>query len=218
MSTMNTQQEEGLKEAEKQPKSVWRLVKKVLKWTGWFVGGFFVIAWMVGTFAKDVSPDVPAQWIARGVENAQSWLLERKLEAVREKYRNDFDGGKTPEETLDLFIAALKRGDIEQASKYYVLEKQGEELAHLRDDILGKYGDLQKSIDFYTRIKEKGTKWCNEKGTGCIYEYVFTETATTTYNVVGMNQKIIVPPGEKTTESIDVALNKLSGVWKIELP
>jgi len=33
----------------------------------------------------------------------------------------DTYGGKTPEETLNLFIEALKKEDLELASKYFVL-------------------------------------------------------------------------------------------------
>lgn len=37
---------------------------------------------------------------------------------------NDFTGGDTPEETVDLFIDALKKGDYELASKYFVINEQ----------------------------------------------------------------------------------------------
>src|SRR3990167_4021988 len=33
----------------------------------------------------------------------------------------DTYGGKTPQETLDLFVDALKKGDVELASKYFAL-------------------------------------------------------------------------------------------------
>jgi len=48
----------------------------------------------------------------------------------------DTYGGETPEETLELFISALEKGDVELASKYFVLDKQEEihgYLAELRD-------------------------------------------------------------------------------------
>lgn len=37
---------------------------------------------------------------------------------------NDKIGGNTPEETVDLFIEALKKGDYELASKYFVIDEQ----------------------------------------------------------------------------------------------
>jgi hypothetical protein len=39
-------------------------------------------------------------------------------------YQEDVVGGETPEETIDLFIEALKKEDYELASKYFVIEKQ----------------------------------------------------------------------------------------------
>lgn len=37
---------------------------------------------------------------------------------------NDKIGGDTPEQTVDLFIEALKKGDYELASKYFVIDEQ----------------------------------------------------------------------------------------------
>jgi hypothetical protein len=56
----------------------------------------------------------------------------------------DTYGGKTPEETWDLYIVALKAGDIDLASKYFRVDKQAEELA---SSIKAKEkGNLQKFI------------------------------------------------------------------------
>ena len=51
---------------------------------------------------------------------------EQYLKDLKRAYDEDTYGGKTPEETLALFIAALKKGDIELASRYFVPEKQEE--------------------------------------------------------------------------------------------
>ena len=42
-----------------------------------------------------------------------------------DKFKNDTVGGKTPEETLKMFVAALKKGDVELASQYFSLDKNG---------------------------------------------------------------------------------------------
>src|SRR3989344_7948666 len=47
---------------------------------------------------------------------------EEYLERLQADYANDTFGGATPEETLSLFIAALEKGDIELASKYFLPE------------------------------------------------------------------------------------------------
>ncbi|MEK7480570.1 MAG: hypothetical protein AAB604_00520, partial [Patescibacteria group bacterium] len=47
-------------------------------------------------------------------------------EDLAQRYTEDTFGGATPEETLELFIAALEAGNIDLASKYFVAEKQEE--------------------------------------------------------------------------------------------
>ena len=49
-----------------------------------------------------------------------------EFEAIEETYRTDTNGGETPEETLDLFVAALEAGDAGLAASYFVPEKRGE--------------------------------------------------------------------------------------------
>ena len=55
------------------------------------------------------------------------------LEQLQAEYANDTYGGATPEETLALFIAALEKGDIELASKYFLPEDRERMLAGLRN-------------------------------------------------------------------------------------
>ncbi|MBL7045183.1 MAG: hypothetical protein ISR98_01105 [Parcubacteria group bacterium] len=50
--------------------------------------------------------------------------FEREMASLQEQYANDTYGGDTPEETLELFIQALEDGNVELASKYFVVEKQ----------------------------------------------------------------------------------------------
>jgi len=44
------------------------------------------------------------------------------IQVMEDALRNDIYGGKTPEETLAMFVAALEEGDIDLASKYFTLE------------------------------------------------------------------------------------------------
>jgi type II secretory pathway pseudopilin PulG len=60
-------------------------------------------------------------WLKR----LQDWRAARALQSqLEELYRNDKYGGTTPEETFDMFITALEKGDVELASKYFVIDKQ----------------------------------------------------------------------------------------------
>ena len=46
------------------------------------------------------------------------------VEALEKAYREDQYGGNTPEETLQLFIDALKKGDTDLAAKYFIIDEQ----------------------------------------------------------------------------------------------
>lgn len=97
-----------------------------------------------------------------------------KMQANYEKYedwqaaydkamREDIYGGKTPQETLSMFIDSLKKGDIDLASKYFALDenlsvekwkifladvaKQGN-LVRLASD-LERYDEAKKTYDPY---------------------------------------------------------------------
>lgn len=73
----------------------------------------------------------------------------KKQYAQYEEWQKSYDeamaadtyGGKTPEETLALFIDALEKEDIDLASKYFMI-----------DESLGR----QKWVDFLTKIKSEG--------------------------------------------------------------
>ena len=57
---------------------------------------------------------------------------ENYYKNLDELYKKDTYGGATPEETLALFINALKKGDTDLAAKYFVPEKQKQEVDDLR--------------------------------------------------------------------------------------
>ncbi|PIR70070.1 MAG: hypothetical protein COU46_03470 [Candidatus Niyogibacteria bacterium CG10_big_fil_rev_8_21_14_0_10_42_19] len=52
--------------------------------------------------------------------------VARELEDASRQYMDDTYGGETPEETLELFITALEEGNVELASKYFVVDDQRE--------------------------------------------------------------------------------------------
>ncbi len=51
-------------------------------------------------------------------------IAQKKLSELKTSLINDDNGGNTPVETIKLFKAALEKGDLEKASKYFVYEKQ----------------------------------------------------------------------------------------------
>lgn len=75
-------------------------------------------------------------------------------DAMLAPYKADTYGGKTPEETWDMFLVALNKGDLDLASKYVRVKKQEEvkaELYKLKDE-----GELDEQIKDWNSYK---TKW-----------------------------------------------------------
>src|SRR3989338_10124979 len=54
----------------------------------------------------------------------EAWKYQRLVSKIEAPYKNDKYGGKTPEETFDLFLDALRKEDVDLASKYFVIPKQ----------------------------------------------------------------------------------------------
>ena len=59
------------------------------------------------------------------------------MDKLEQPYKEDVHGGKTPEETWGMFLDALKKGDIDLASKYYDVghqEKAKETILKIKND------------------------------------------------------------------------------------
>ncbi|QQG46628.1 MAG: hypothetical protein HYY55_02175 [Candidatus Niyogibacteria bacterium] len=122
---------------------------------------------------------------------------------LEKQYANDTYGGQTPEETLQLFIDALKAGDIELASKYFVVEKQGEWLQKLQ--VTKEKNGL---TDFVKLIGESKIKSLDSNS--AIFNYEI-ESGGGSVNVGG--KEFSVPSGVYT-QTISFSKNENS-VWKI---
>lgn len=87
------------------------------------------------------------------------------LEEYLKPYKEDFVGGETPEQTIDLFIEALKKGDYELASKYFVVERQEEWKKNLKDA-------KKENIDrLAIQLENAKTKWHKEQKTENKFEF-----------------------------------------------
>jgi len=109
---------------------------------------------------------------------------------LKEAYKNDTYGGSTPEETLQLFIDALKARDVDLASKYFILEKQ--------EDIKNQLtiGEKNGNINLLINDLEKEKTGISLSDT----QYRFR-----TYNESNVAEF-----------SFDLILNSETGKWKIE--
>ena len=77
-----------------------------------------------------------------GFQLYRQWSQQRyiaSVEVLKAEYKNDTYGGATPEETMQMFIKAFQAGDLELASKYFIIEKREEYLAKMQNWVkLGK--------------------------------------------------------------------------------
>src|SRR3989344_4599780 len=87
----------------------------------------------VGIFVVVIIAALAAIYYANYYFSPEQKALRYYAELERQ-YREDTYGGKTPEETLQLFIDALKAGDIELASKYFVVEEREKTKKTLQDE------------------------------------------------------------------------------------
>lgn len=118
--------------------------------------------------------------------------------ALSKPYREDTYGGKTPEETWSLFLDALKKKDVELASKYFVPEKQGSELNFLKQEKQIDNLELlikQFSVSIYKDLK-------TSSDTIAYFSYTTKEEAT----------------GIEYANSLTFILNPYTKVWKISTP
>ena len=129
------------------------------KFAAWFVG-IVVIVLAAASLASYVSPEA-----RRDRELQRNYLQYQKgMSEFEAAMRADTYGGKTPQETLDMFVDALKKGDVELASRYFVLngplsrgewkteiEKRKEELERVLKAVVGR--EL-RMIELKKKIKE----------------------------------------------------------------
>lgn len=92
---------------------------------------FLLLALVVGViFLLGVWDDVYLRMRQEGVQN----LADRLRQIQDEDYRRamaDTYGGKTPQETLQMYIDAVEKGDYELASKYFIFNGQDKEKTFL---------------------------------------------------------------------------------------
>ena len=90
-------------------------------------------------------------------QNNPEYRAEQKLKELEEKYAKDPYGGETPEETLRLFIDALKKGDTDSAAKYFILDKQDEwkeDLAKIKEKNL--LGEMIRDLENAKKYRSSG--------------------------------------------------------------
>lgn len=154
------------------------------------IGGYFV-------WKNYLSPD--AQRRRELEKNYEKYTSAMKT--FEETMRADTYGGKTPQETLSMFIDALKKGDVELASKYFMLDTN------------------TKSPDYLTRNQIEGVL-IKVKNEGELEKIIKVAISAEPDPQSAINSDYFVfsardDKGILITD-IDLRINKYSNTWKIE--
>ncbi len=144
----------------------------------------------------------------------ENWEAQR-LQAQWEKpYREDTYGGKTPEETYDMFLDALRKGDTTLASKYFVVDEQSK-----WKKTLDQYKDQNLLANFVKELENNRKIWTEIPPSGdpvfkntTSFEYKVLVARDTTMDFEG--KKLNVPAGNYSNDTT-FELNIYTKVWKI---
>ncbi len=164
-------------------------------WWKYAVGVLAIVITVLGGYIVWYQYFGPDAQYRREVEKS-ALALPAKLEAYKKVREADIYGGKTPEETLQMFIEALRNEDVNLAFKYFVLEKNDERDPMWLDALVSakEDGELQELTDRLSLAKPNLELRTNEN------DYKFT----------------IVDKYGQRWAYIDMEFNQFSGVWKIE--
>ena len=143
----------------------------------------------------------------------KAWQDQRAAQSLKDQlekqYAQDKYGGKTPEETYGMFISALEQNDVSLASKYFVLEKQGQ-----WSKTLEEYKNAGLISEFLQELKDTEKEWKTiqtKDPNAAEFDYSFVVEKDTVDDLNG--QKLTVKAGNYTGS---VLFQKYSsGVWKL---
>lgn len=148
------------------------------------------------------------------------WKTDRAMEkfnkAVEEMFKADIDGGKTPEETFNLFVTALKNENVDLAVKYIVLDAERrqnywDEFNKMKQEgKLKEYGDKLPTWDKWDQIKDNYNDW--ESRATIEYGQVIEESITV-YDP-NLKKDTIISPGIWGRSVIFI--KNQNNIWKIE--
>lgn len=155
--------------------------KKLVKIIGIIFGILFVLYLVI---------IIPEIWKSYQWQKA----VDEWQEAQRKPYEEDIHGGKTPEETWSMFLDALKKGDIDLASKYFAVEDQIQAKKWLEE--LKKNNEIEQTIKEMDGLK-KSTREALDNQSNHYYDYFDKE----------FNQVL--------SSTVIFYLNPSTKVWKI---
>ena len=122
--------------------------------------------------------------------------------------REDTYGGETPEETFAMFLDALRAGDTDLASKYFVLSKQEEWKRKI--EIYKIQNNLSRVI---TEIETIQSNWAFISNDDKVTKYSYSDELTATQTVFISGEKVDISAG--FYKNTAVFSKNQNGKWKI---
>lgn len=160
-----------------------------------FIGVFLVIMITTGGGFYIWSNYFSEMGRARRMAQEQTRTYEKAEAAYIKAMTEDTHGGKNPQETLDMFVDALKKGDVDLASKYFLLK---EEDGFRRDKwvrLLTEVKNRNLLIQLASDIENQATPLISEDNNRSSFGFF-------------ENGAVI--------SSLDLIFNRYSNIWKIE--
>jgi len=96
---------------------------------------------LLGAFLLIIVAAFGGLWLLGDYEmRKREWQIDALARGLKEWEKQDHEramadtyGGRTPQETLQMYINAVEKGDYELASRYFIQEKQESELIKLQN-------------------------------------------------------------------------------------
>ncbi len=160
----------------------------------------------------------------RGKYWLEKWRVSREFEkfnkAIVKMFQEDTYGGKTPEETYNMFVEALKNEDVDLAVKYFVLDPDRRARYREQFDNLKKEGKLKEYADDWPKweefktIKDDYNNWEDR----AMIEHTYYRSKEERVNLpdgAGGYIETVLPVGEYV-DYAPVFTKNVNGIWKIE--
>ena len=145
---------------------------KIFNWRNLKIAAYAVAAFAVFLVALNYGLEKynqSKQWqeIKKSAE-----AFQKAEQELYQKMMADTYGGKTPQETLELFIAAVEKGDYELASRYFVKSKQEEELRALQ---AAEKADIDNVIKLMKETENDSGSYSADRKTFIVRKPILTE-------------------------------------------
>lgn len=157
---------------------------KFWKFAAWFViviVGAVVLLWGIGWYE---------QW--KGERDVEK-MAEAFKKAEEESYAramSDTYGGKTPQETLKMYIDAVEKGDYELASKCLVESRREADIAELRaldaKNSLTVFVAILKDAEPEKQISDNDFRMKSKTQSGTYYFVTFTKYPNGIWKIIGI--------------------------------